>query len=84
MFKLDKTSHCKHMHIRGGWYKAIVGKAKKVVYFNEETGSVNDKYPFGLKDGYKMMIDDETCDFYYINKESGETTWERPVNMNRL
>ena len=39
---------------------------------------MNDTYPFGLKDGYVMMLDDVTGNFYYANKETGDTTWERP------
>jgi hypothetical protein len=54
----------------------IIGK--KIIYFNKETGSVNDKYPFGSKDGYVMLFDDTSCKFYYYNDETGDTTWERP------
>ena len=69
---------CTQIDIGSGWYKAIIGVEKKVIYFNSETGSVNDTYPFGLKDGYVMMLDDATGDFYYVNQETGDTTWERP------
>ena len=39
---------------------------------------MNDKYPFGSKDGYVMLFDDTSCTFYYYNDETGDTTWERP------
>ena len=64
--------------IGGGWFKATIGVEKKIIYFNSETGSVNDTYPFGLKDGYVMLLDNATGNFYYVNKETGDTTWERP------
>ena len=76
--QVPKDKVCAQVDIGGGWYKATIGVEKKVIYFNRETGSVNDTYPFGLKDGYVMMLDDVTGNFYYANKETGDTTWERP------
>ncbi len=76
--QVNKHEPCTHINIGGGWYKAIIGMEKRVIYFNSETGSVKDTYPLGLKYGYVMMLDDATGNFYYINKQTGDTTWERP------
>ena len=76
--QVPKDKVCAQVDIGGGWYKATIGVEKKIIYFNRETGSVNDTYPFGLKDGYVMMLDDVTGNFYYANEETGDTTWERP------
>merc|ERR1712167_236719 len=73
-----KQEACTHIDIGGGWFKATIGVGKKIIYFNSETGSVNDTNPFGLKSGYVMLLDDVTGNFYYVNEQTGDTTWERP------
>ena len=67
-----------------GWHKVVVKNSQKVLYFNEYTGSITDAYPFGLLEGWIMLFDEDTGQFYYYHNWSGETKWERPVNMNRL
>ena len=66
-----------------GWHKVVVTNSQKVLYFNEYTGSMTDKHPFGLLEGWIMMFDEGTGQFYYYHGGSGETKWERPMNVNR-
>ena len=53
-------------------------------FFNSITGSAMiNKHPFGLEENWRMQYDRSTSKFYYYHEESGETRWERPVNVNR-
>ena len=76
----DDVEKDQHIDIGLGWFRVVVGKSRgsRIIYFNKKTGSVNDKNPFGLKDGYEMLYDDASGDFYYYNESKDETTWERP------
>jgi len=31
---------------------------------------------------YQKYLDVETCKFYFVNQETGETYWDAPVGLN--